>query len=318
MRQLITIKPLESFLFGGDNTFGKLGSETEGTYLVVSRLFPQQSALLGMLRYEMMKQAGVITRKLRGEWVDSYHKKEAEELVGTDKFDIQNNSTCNYGKLKSIGSVFLIDKEGKRYIKKVDTDSYEYEDKFLKGYSPKVDIYDNFICVDLQKTLKSQDIFEAKEQIGNKKGGDENSLFKKTSYTLKDGFSFAFYIESEYELKNSIVTLGADRGKFKMSVSKSEDTLEYEDKNGYLTLLSDAYITLPLREYCEFAITSEISFRNLQNKKHFSRHNEFKKSDTVYLYEKGSVIINPKPELIENLNNKNCQQIGYNHYTYKG
>jgi len=94
--------------------------------------------------------------------------------------------------------------------------------------------------------------------------------------------------------------------------------LDYLDENRYLTLLSDSYITIPLRSNCDFAITSEISYRSLISKKHAYKHNKFEKSKKVYLYEKGSVILNPSKNLIENLNNKNCQQIGYNSYTYKG
>jgi len=320
MRYLIKLTPLEPFLFGGDNTFGKLGAkdedEAEGTYLVSSRQFPQQSAILGMIRKQMMTQAGVLTRKVRGEWVDGYQKQKAKELVGEGKFSMENTTANKYGKLKSIEPVFLINKDT-CYIKKVK--SFIYKDGLLDGYDPKEDdIYDNFVSPDDDKTLKSSDIFEPIEQIGNKKGGEENSLFKKTSYKLKKEFSFAFYMESDFELKNSVVTLGADRSSFNMSVQKSKKRLKHEDKNGYLTLLSDSLITLPLKEYCDFATTSEISFRNLQNKKHVSQHNEFKKSQTVYLYEKGSVIVNPKQELIDNLNNKNCQNIGYNHFTYKG
>jgi hypothetical protein len=100
-----------------------------------------------------------------------------------------------------------------------------------------------------------------------------------------------------------------------MQVELSDETLNYKDKNGYLTLLSDAYITLPIKGNVKFAITSEISYQNLQNKKHVSKKNEFKKSDKFFLYEKGSVFIDPSSELIANLNNENLQQIGYNIFT---
>jgi hypothetical protein len=184
----------------------------------------------------------------------------------------------------------------------------------LENYNPKDDIYDNFISLD-NNIKSSGDIFKEIEQTGNKKGGQENSLFKKTSYLLKDNFKFSFYLDIDYELSNSIVTLGADQSKFKLEVTKSSDSLEYNDKNGYLTLLSDAYITVPLKDNCDFAITSEISYQSLQNKKHSTKHNKFQKSTKLYLYEKGSIFINPSDKLIENLNNKNSQQIGYNIYT---
>ena len=317
MRYKITLKPLEPFLFGGDNTFGKIGDKENGTYLVKSRQFPQQSAILGMLKKEMMIQDGVLSRKVRGEWVDKHLKNQAKELVGFEKFNIALQTPQDFGRLKSISPIFL-QKDDERFIKKVDIDSFKYKEGLLEGYSPKKDIYDNFVSLKSNKKLSSDDIFQEVEQTGNKKGGEDNSLFKKTSYILKDDFRFALYIESEYELRDSIVSLGADGSNFYMQVKQSDEKLDYADKNGYLTLLSDAYITVALKGNCEFAITSEISYQNLQNKKHVTQKNEFKKSKKVYLYEKGSVFINPEDELINNLNNKNCQKIGYNTYSYKG
>lgn len=317
MRYLVTLTPLEPFIFGGDNTFGKLGSDTEGTYLVKGRKFPQQSAILGMLKKEIMTQSGTLTRKVRGEWVDPKNKNEAKSLVGVEKFDISTSSPQDFGAIKSLEPIFLMQND-KKYIKKVDSDSYKYEDGILKGYNPKKDIYDNFVEINSDETLSSKDIFVSFEQTGNKKGGEDNSLFKKTSYNLEDDFRFAFYFECEYELKNSIVTLGADRSSFKLTIKEDKSSLHYEDKNGYLTLLSDSYITLPLKENCDFAITSEISYQGLKNQKHAYKQNKFEKTQKVFLYEKGSVILNPTNKLLENLNNKNCQQIGYNKYTYKG
>ncbi|HIP02598.1 MAG TPA: hypothetical protein EYG75_03690 [Campylobacterales bacterium] len=314
MRYLITLTPLEPYLFGGDNTFGKIGDKSEGTYLVNSRAFPQQSAVLGMLRREMMTQAGFLTRKVRGEWVDRKNANSAKELVGDEKFDILSDRVQNFGTINELGAIFLL-KDKKRYIKKADIDSYLYEDGFLKGFHPKKDIFDNYVEIDSNEKLTSSDIFTAIEQVGNKKDGEENSLFKRRVYKLKRGFAFGCYLDVDFALENAIVSLGADGTKFRMSVQKSDDTLNYQDKNGYLVLLSDALITIDTKEQCEFAITKEISYRNLQSKRHVTRYNQFRKSQKVYLYEKGSLFINPTEQLIENLNNKNCQKIGYNRHT---
>jgi len=321
MRYLIRLKPLEAYLFGGDITFGKLLTENEkkegsdeGTYLVHSRLFPQQSALLGMIRKEFMIQYGLLTRKKRGEWVDK--KEKAIKLVGDQKFDIFATNPQDFGTIKSLSPIFVI-KNKKRYIKQVDIDSYEYHDGLLKGYNPKENIYDNFVSLDSNEKLKTKDIFLPITQIGNKKGGDKNSLYKKTSYKLQDGFEFGFYLECDDQLKESIVKLGADDSKFKLTVEEvKEETLSREKKN-YITLLSDAYIKDLDEKDCDFAITSEISFRSLKNKKHVNKkkyNNPFEKSKKTYLYEKGSVFLNPKDSLIKKLNTKNLQKIGYNIY----
>ena len=314
MRYLITLTPLEPYLFGGDNTFGKIGDKSEGSYIVSSRAFPQQSAVLGMLRREMMIQAGLLTRKVRGEWVDSNNVNSAKDLVGDEKFDILSDSIQNFGKINELGAIFLV-KDKKRYIKKADIDSYLYEDGLLKGFDPKRDIFDNYVAIDSHERLTSSDIFMTIEQFGNKKGGKENSLFKRKVYKLKHGFAFGCYLDVDFALKSAIVSLGADGAKFKMSVQESSDTLHYQEKNGYLVLLSDALITIDTKEQCAFAITREISYRNLQSRRHATKHHPFIKSQKLYLYEKGSLFINPTEQLIENLNNKNCQKIGYNRHT---
>ena len=320
MRYKVKLKPLEPYLFGGENTFGKLLNEKEkketpelGTYLVKSRYFPQQSAILGMIKKEVMIQSSLLTRKVRGEWVDQSNKKKAIELVGNEKFDIKKIKEQDFGVIKSISPIFL-QKGDERFIKKVNTDDYNYEDGILKNYDPKGgNIYDNFVSIDKGKKLCGNDIFLEVKQIGIKKGGGENSFFKKTSFLLKEDFCFAFYLDIDFNLENSIVKLGADGSEFKMEVVESDEELNYKDKNGYLVLLSDAYITIPLRDNCDFAITSELSYQSLKNKKHIRKHNKFEKSKKIYLYEKGSVIINPSDELIKNLReHKNCRKIGYN------
>jgi hypothetical protein len=269
-----------------------------------------------MLKKEMMTQAGLLTRKRKGEWVDKQKKSKATALVGSEKFDMLASNVQNTGVIKNISPIFLIQKD-KRYIKKVDIDTYPYEDGKLNGFSGKIDIYDNFISLDGGEKYTSEKIFRAVEQTGNKKGGEENSLFKKTSYLLKDGFTFAFYVDVDFALQDSLVTLGADRSSFMMSVKEDASSLGYVDENGYMTLLSDTYITLPIQENCEFAVTSEISHRNLQGKKTATKKydSHFKKSDTLYLYEKGSVFIRPTQALLENINNANLQHVGYNTFS---
>ena len=232
MIYLVTLSPLEPFLFGGDNTFGKLGDEINGTYLVKSRQFPQQSAILGMLKKEIMTQNNLLTRQLKGEWVEPKNKQKAENLVGVEKFDIFSKSIQNFGKIKNISPMFFI-KNDEIFIKKVDIDSFDFEDGVLKGYKTKIDIYDNFINITTNEKLTSDKIFKPIEKTANKKGGEENSLFKKTSYLLNDNFKFAFYLDCDCDLKNSIITLGADRSSFKMEVKEDNSTLNYEDKKAY-------------------------------------------------------------------------------------
>lgn len=311
MRYLITLTPVEPFFFGGDITFGKYGDEENSTYLVHSRLFPQQTAILGMIRKEMLIQKGYLTTKRKGEWIDNNLKEEAKNFIGDSKFEF--NTKQDFGVLHSISPLFLMQK-GKKFIKKVK--SFEYKDGLLQGYDPKEDIYDNFTAIGNSKTKKTNEIFNAVEQVGNSKFDQENSLYKKRSYSLKDDFKFAFYIESDYELKNAFVTLGGEKSTFKMEVQIDGEPLEYKDEYGYLTLLSDAFIDISIKDHCEFAITSEISFNYLQNEFNGNKRTFKKSKQTYFLYEKGSLFINPKDTLLESLENQNLQKIGLNQYSY--
>ena len=312
MGYLVTLKPLEPYFFGGEQTFGKFGDKEHSNYLVKSRYFPQQTAILGAIRKEILIQSNLLKKRTNGEWIDEEDKEKAKKWIGDTKFNF--NAQNDFKTLKNISSIFLV-KDAKKYIKKVDIDSYQYINGLLNNYNPKKDIYDNYIAIDNSEKLSSDKIFKAVEQIGNSKFDSENSLYKKTSFNLKDGFKFGFYIESDYKIKDSFITLGGEKSLFKMEIKEDNSSFNYQDKNGYLTLLSDAYIDVPLKNNCEFAITSEISFRYLENK--FNKNKRvFQKSDNIMLYEKGSVFIEPNEILINSLNNKNLQKIGLNHYAY--
>ena len=316
MRYKITLIPLEPYLFGGDNTYGKIGDKENGTYITNSRYFPQQSAILGMLKKEIMTQSGALTRKIRGEWVKTQKKEEAKKLAGVDKFNIFESTPQKFGSIKNISPIFL-QKDGKDIFKVANIKKFQPkkigDNYLLKNFTAKDDMFDNYEDKD-GKQFKSVDIFKEVSQTLNQKEASESSLYKKTSYKLEKGFSFGFYLECDFALKSGIVTLGADRSSFQMEVKLSNESLEF--KSDYLLLLSDAYITVPLKakESCEFAITSEISYAGIQND-FKGNQKQFKKSDKVYLYEKGSVIIGAEQRLLDNLNNKNLQQIGYNIYT---
>jgi CRISPR-associated protein Cmr3 len=316
MRYLVTLKPLEPYMFGGEMTFGALGDKEAGSYLVRSRSFPQQTAVLGMLRKTLMTQAGLLTRKRRGEWVDKEKKAEAAALVGTEKFDMLSSDVQDLGIIHEISAVFLIN-NGKRFVKKANIDEYPYENGILRGYDPKEDIHDHYVSPDGASACKSDDIFLCVEQTGNKKGGEENSLFKKSTYLLKDDFRFAFYLDMEGELQEDIVSLGADGSAFLMSVTLSSESLRCPAEKDHLVLLSDAYITEDIRRHATFALVSEISHRNLKNKKTATKkyRTVLEKSETLYLYEKGTVFIEPDQRLIDDLNKANLQKIGYNTYS---
>ena len=52
----ITLTPVEGYFFGGETTFGEGQAKN---YFAKSNLLPQETALLGMLRYQILKLKGL-------------------------------------------------------------------------------------------------------------------------------------------------------------------------------------------------------------------------------------------------------------------
>jgi len=307
MKKIIKLKPINEFFFGGDLTFGNIN---EYNYIAKSTLFPQQTAILGMLRKNLLKQNNLLTTKVKIESVDNREK--AVELVGEGKFKFQKEPQ-NFGIIKKISPVFLI-KDNKKYIQKFASNYEIKKDKigyFLekegKIFNSKDDLFSDFISVDKEKKLNKNKIFEEVEQIGIKKLSDDKGFFKKYSYLLKDNFEFAFYVEFEdkdFVLNDDIVEIGADRSTFKMSVKDTDKWLEFEDK--HLILLSPSYVE-NIRNLTSFAITQDVNFRFIEYKR------KFRKSKVYKLYERGSIFIDYQTALINEINKyKNLQKIGLN------
>jgi len=327
MKVKVTLKPLEPFFFGGEQTFGKLGDKESGSYIAVSKYFPNQTALLGMLKKEILKNEGLLSQKIRGEWINEDKKQKAKEIVGDEKFSFEKNALLNYGKIRKLEPLFL-QKGDEEFFAVKDIFKYEIDPKLqlLKGFSAKTGVELKFFNADFSKNFGFDDIFEKKVQVGNKKEAIDDAFFKKISFMLKEDFSFGFCVEVDDRLSlkgldSSIVYLGADRGKFLMKVEenpKIEELKLPKEKFDYILLLSDSYIDLPLRDNCDFAITSETSLAFLENKFE-NRKRKFKKSKRYYFYERGSIIINPNKKLIEAIESfKNLVQVGYNRYISTG
>ncbi|MFK1829260.1 type III-B CRISPR module-associated Cmr3 family protein [Bacteroides fragilis] len=56
---LITLTPMDWFFFGGERT---LDDGKSADYISHSNKFPQQSALLGMIRYQLLKQHNLLSQ----------------------------------------------------------------------------------------------------------------------------------------------------------------------------------------------------------------------------------------------------------------
>jgi len=342
-RYLVTLKPLEPFFFGGEFTFGADDTRKNeiSRYSATSTQFPQQTAILGMLRKLLLIENSCLTMHNRGEWIDTIGKhngksknyEKAVSLVGNEGFSYEKD--INLGVIESISPIFIssnsqyfcADAKDRDFVKK----EIEGNFSFGKG-AKKAFIFDGFDAknssthefVSKQKELKNySDFFENVESVGIKKSKDkesnEDAYFRKLSYYPKknSNASFCFIIELNVSLENKtrIVTLGADQSSFAFEIedfSKSYDELfsdihtpkEYER----IVLNSQTLLTQEAYNLCSFILGERKSYRQLKN-----RHGQ--KSKRYYLLESGSVLFSDNIEKLEQeLKQEHLQKIGINKY----
>lgn len=284
---LIKLTPLDKFFFGQKNTFG----DNNVNYFVHSSHFPQQTTLLGLLRYRLLQVAG-----------DDVFKNNqiacpvlAENEIGKQSFSPFELQEQSFGKIESLSPVFIMDKTfgkhfvpvGKRYQKKdgksIELLSLSHKEgcpPLLEGYSSKEALESCWISSDGQTLFSEEDFFVADERIGIRKdykgGTQDDAFFRQTFYKFsKDNarnFCFATLLKTNDKInipmnEKSIVYLGGERQPFVMEVA--EETLDFsvkpsdltQDKQHYtVVLLSDALISSDQVSEATFGITTVKDF----------------------------------------------------------
>lgn len=295
---LITLRPLDKFFFGSENTFNTADGG-KSNYLVASRYFPQQTTLLGMLRLELLLQNGLLA-----EVTDTLkNKPAATALIGNSGFSLYHAIKSNYtekvngwGVIQNISPVFLQNGNenyfvapndfhftlqpqtpasmslqfGETITKPVPVPLYtEYDAK--KYYQTQL-LSDRFSKKDIDQ------VFKERQQVGINKKSEEEGYFKQSHYTLADGFAFAFYAElnlpEDKHLNGGLIPMGGERSVFKMEITPlkdANDSLPTWDTSGLpqsslskICLLTDAFVPADLSGCCAFAYNSVISFRQIE------------------------------------------------------
>ena len=97
----ITLTPVDKFFFGGDMTF-QVGSDEKdrfntqySSYIIQSRYFPQQTSLLGMLRFLILRDNENVFKDNK-----IVNEKKAEDLIGNKSFTVNepHGENC-FGKI---------------------------------------------------------------------------------------------------------------------------------------------------------------------------------------------------------------------------
>jgi len=352
MSKLYNIKltPIDWYFFGGEKTFGDNGIHN---YYAKSNLLPQETALLGMLRFELLKAEGMIPIK---------NKEKADQLVGSKSFNYQEKNS--FGKIISISPVFILKddellfKTPKHYPFKNKNISFENGNvsftcfsenskiPFIEDFSGKEIPAESWTAVKNQVIHKEFDsenqkngIFRTKTKIGITKMPAEriedvdnkNGFFKTVLCTLNPGYSFFFQaeLESEKLLGSRLVYLGAERSMFNMTVEDVKDLSEkwenifesIEKKTDELIFISDAFVDSKVLSLCKFAWIDTVPFRNLTRTNkvdgNYASLGANEKSCRYNLIRRGSVLFfdeGKKEDIVNLIDNSNLQTVGYNRY----
>ncbi len=293
----IQLRPCDAFFFGNERSFGE--GDT-ANYLVHSRHFPQQTSLVGLMRYVILKQKGF---DLSGE----SRKLDASAKINIGETSFKVDGINDFKILEKLSPIWVSDgkqayhvapknygldfhtsdNEGGISLNNTEQSlfSLRYADDFRskkkdENYSAKeiLPANEKLLSQDGKKLIEFDDVFQAVSQIGIYKtarrmdNDDEDGLFKMTRYRFKKGFSFEFIATLSEEIfkedNEFIVPFGGEHSQFFLK-AELLDTMPNVYWNSSKTakdiseivLISDAYVPTTIYDNTEFAITETVDFR---------------------------------------------------------
>lgn len=348
---LITLTPMGKFFFGGEMNYTVNGKETDFTsYIIRSNKYPQQTSLLGMLRFLVLRNDKDVFDNSSQSITD---RDKAIALIGANSFEMLGNEG-SFGVIKNISPCFV---QAKKENDDWTTLSFEPKDSHIKvDFSESVKAVLNGVEVDIPQTnydpkeysetsyrikgggqiIKESKIFI--EDISNGISRDihtgkteDNALYRQVSYRLKEGFRFAFYAEVDLDnlmdYNGQVVSVGADNSQFVIGISECKLQNEEKKRGNVVTLLSPAYLTKEDLASVRFAITDNIPFKCMKTEtkdvESYNKRNQiYKYSEKLSLYEIGSVFYFKTESDASTFADKlkahaDFYRIGYNHYQVK-
>ncbi len=243
---LCKLKPLEEYFFGGERTFDfdgeKASSSAKTRYYIKSEKWPNQSTLLGILRYIVLEKNGYL-RELEKEDSGGEEAKCRDRLIGENGFAL-SGKVSNYGVIKEISPIFLMDSAEDRWIRTPLNHQVKKDEKYNGSYVPmemseqqiltekgKISLPTSFVAKDgltesvmniekdrnhIIKNVESfQDIkgvIKPIEKTGIAKNESEDAFFKKVYWHMDESFCFAFYFKADDDVHMDKL-FKADEGK---------------------------------------------------------------------------------------------------------
>lgn len=328
----LKITPLDDFFFGDEN----LNASTQkADYYLKSNYLPQQTSILGLLRYVLLYKNG---------WLDfnkkSIDKSSVEDLIGTSSFIINNKN--KFGIINIVSSLFLLKNNEPFYVSPFNTKyTIIKNDPFsLEHYKVKDEHFPLQFTNNGNNFISEDDIINKNLKPGNQKSSEGRT--KEEGYYLQEFlrfnqsiWSFAVNIsldtaENTYENYSCIVPFGGEKKLFNVAfVPMVKENIPEYPKMGTtyygLYLLSDAFLTNKEIDAADFCITKNRYFRNLVTNADTRSYATISDSETenkIYrtglfnVCSKGSVFYfsnkDKRDNLYNHLNTLNGCNIGFN------
>lgn len=246
----ISLRPLGPFYFGNERTFGANNAD----YFATSNYFPQQTTLLGVLRYRLLEMRGWLS-DTPGHQVPPPGQQIA--LIGNRGFDAKNTSTTQqFGAIRQLSPILIENEEGTLFPGPLNN-GYSFSSKKAKekeeagviwtsnnggqrDYIPRLANYDykkpreaHFISSNPGGTYATyEDIFAPYEKVGITKQKEnepnQKAFYKQKMFVFKrKDYRFTFYAlleEAEGEAlkiftkRTPRVPMGGERSSYHMTM----------------------------------------------------------------------------------------------------
>lgn len=246
-KYLIKLKPLGKYFFGGDMSF-EVGDKSKdynskySSYIIESNKFPQQTSLLGMLRYLLLTKSDTTVFSVDENRITN--KDNAAKIIGQASFSVtENHELASFGKIISIGPCSLLCEERKdgkltkEYFLVAPKDS-----QFIVSFDGSIDAYYN------GNMLKVPSIsYEDKKEQPD--GVEKIEIVKYSSKAVLDtiyisGNGSTIKKEDEIFIKDT-----------RIGINKSYEGKTSHDDKGYYKQVS-----YRLKDSFSFAFVAEVDF----------------------------------------------------------
>lgn len=331
----VRLTPMEAYHFATENNFWIKEREIKASvpYYVTSDYVPNQTSIIGMLRYLILKQHGKLG--------NAATLSERTDLIGPASFNYQSDHPQDFGLLQSVSAVYIADTSGKTYIPKpanlrvLETgDKLYYQiqqnqagDYHIAEFSSKDFDSGGYIC--LEDTTVRDDLFHVKvksrvnkmQRYTNNNSNDDEGFFKVEMVKLARNHVFEFFVtfSEDFVPQSDIVYLGSYQAAFSIDFEAVSETAMKEfftnikevlGKLGselYYYAFSDVYVADKDVSEFTYSISSKRHFRNLKTS-YDDNNRRYNSSHHGQLYTAGSVFYSEQAPFF----NASLEKIGLN------